>query len=404
MSRRFRLAYLVSHPIQYQAPLLRYVTERSDIDLSVMFLSDFSVRGYQDPGFGAAVEWDVPLLEGYDSSFLPALGGTGRVSPLRPFVYGIGRRLRQGRFDALWMHGYAHQANLRALVSAKAQGIRVFVRAESQMNQVRDSVRTRRIKEPILRRLFGAVDAFLTIGTWNRDYYQHYGARPEKLFPVPYAVDNEFFQTRVAEARPRREALRAALSLAPNRPVVLYASKFQRRKRASDLLEAYARLSPDGVSEPHPYLLLAGDGEERPALEERARQLGWPSIRFLGFKNQTELPGLFDLCDVFVLPSEAEPWGLIVNEVMNAAKPVIVTDQVGAAPDLVADGDNGFVVPVGDLAALSNRLARLVSSPDEAARMGARSLERINHWGFREDLQGIQSALEATVTRRESGR
>ena len=157
---------------------------------------------------------------------------------------------------------------------------------------------------------------------------------------MPYAVDNEFFRTAAERARPHRERLRAELGLQPGRAVILFASKMQPHKRAADLLEAYARLSPDTAAEPAAYLVFAGDGEERARLERRARALKWDSIRFIGFRNQSELPALYDLCDVFVLPSEHEPWGLVVNEAMNAGKPVIVSDRVGAGPDLVEDGVN----------------------------------------------------------------
>lgn len=393
----YRVAYLVSHPIQYQAPLLRYIVANSDIELTAFFLSDFSVKSYRDEGFGTAVEWDVPLLEGYPSHVLPALGDNRRLTALRPFVYGLARHLKAGRFDALWMHGYAHQANLRAMMVAKSHGIKVFVRAESQMGAVAGSSPLRRVKEPVLRRLFGAVDAFLSVGSLNAAYYRHYGVPDGKIFSVPYAVDNDFFRQQARLARPAREVLRQALGLTPGRPVILFASKFQPRKRAGDLLEAYRALSPDGRREPDPYLLFVGDGEERAALERRAGETGWSGIRFLGFKNQTDLPPLFDLCDVFVLPSEAEQWGLIVNEVMNAAKPVIVTDQVGAAPDLVRDGENGYVVPVGDVAALARRLREVTGDLDAAHRMGERSLEIIQGWGFREDVAGLRRALDAAV-------
>ena len=396
-SRPHRVAYLVSHPIQYQAPLLRYIVAHSDIELTAFFLSDFSVQSYQDPGFNVAVEWDVPLLEGYPSEVLPAWGDNQSLTPLRPFVHGLSRRLQPERFDALWMHGYAHQANLRAMLIAKRRGIKVLVRAESQLGAAGGSSRVRRVKEPILRRLFSTMDGFLTIGSLNAAYYRHYGVPDDKLFSVPYAVDNAFFQNQSQLADPRREELRRELGLEPGRPIILFASKFIARKRAGDLLEAYLALSPDGKKEPHPYLVFVGDGEQRAALEARAAGTGWGSIRFLGFRNQMELPRYFDLCDLFVLPSEAEPWGLIVNEVMNAARPVIVTDQVGSAPDLVRDGDNGYLVPVGDIAALAGRLRDVLSDPARARRMGQRSREIIDGWGYAEDLMGLQKALKATA-------
>jgi len=114
------------------------------------------------------------------------------------------------------------------------------------------------------------------------------------------------------------------------------------RKRPSDLLDAYVCVSPDSQSEPRLYFLYAGDGEMRRELEGKAATTGWKSIRFLGFLNQSELPAYYDLCDAFVMPTVFEPWGFVVNEVLNAGKPVIGSDQVGCRPDLVCDGVNGL--------------------------------------------------------------
>ena len=399
MSKRYKLAYLVSHPIQYQAPLLRYIAANSDIDLTVFFLSDFSIRGYQDAEFKATVQWDVPLLEGYKHVFLPALGGAEKLTPFRPFSYNLRRYLKAGQFDALWLHGYSHPSNLRAMIAAKLLGIPVLLRSDIQQNSAFGTGIKRKIKEAVIRRLFALANGFLAAGTLNKEYYQHYGVSQEKIFLMPYAVDNCFFQAKAEAARPNRETLRQALNLETGRPIILYASKFIARKRAADALEAYIRLSSDGAREPKPYLLFVGDGEERPRLEERVNQLGWNSVRFLGFKNQTELPAYYDLCDVFVLVSEREPWGLIVNEVMNAGKPVIVSDQVGSAPDLVRDGENGFVVPVGDITMLAERFSTLTEDPKLAAKMGQLGLLLIRQWGFAENLTALQDAIKYIAPR-----
>jgi len=395
-SKPFRLAYLVSHPIQYQAPLLRSIAKSPKIDLTVFFLSDFSVRGYQDPGFNTTVEWDVPLLDGYHSVFLPAIGKADHVTSLRPLTVGLRHHLSQGGFDALWLHGYSHPVNIRAMLVAKQLGLKVLLRAEVHAACAIGTGAWRKAKETLIRRIFRTADGFLAIGSLNRDYYLSYGVPPDRIFSMPYAVDNAFFQSRVASAREHREELRAKLGLEPGRPIILCASRFIARKRIDDLISAYAGLSADGTP-PRPYLLLIGDGEERTTLEAQVKSLGWPTIKFLGFKNQTELPAYYDLCDVFVLVSETEPWALIVNEVMNAAKPVILSDQVGSAYDLVKEGDNGFVIPTGDVAMLTERLRRLVSASGEAARMGENSLATIDHWGIPEDVAGLEQALEATV-------
>lgn len=392
--RKYRLACLVSHPIQYQAPLFRYIAQQPEVDLTVFFLSDCSVRGYEDHGFGTQVKWDISLLEGYNHIFLPCIGRSDRLSFWRPFTYTLGRHLRTGLFDALWIHGYAHQVCLRALFLAKRLGIKVLLRGESNLISHRRSRLKLQFKRAVLPWFFKMVDGFLAIGSLNQTYYEHYGVPKAQIFWMPYAVDNDFFRKKADEARIRREELRRELRLKQDRPVILFASKFQRRKRPGDLLEAYIHLSPDKTQEPWPYLVYVGDGEERLALEARVRKLSWTSIRFLGFKNQSELPRYYDLSDAFVLPSEYEPWGLVVNEVMNAGKPVIVSDQVGCGPDLVKDGRNGFIFPVGDIKTLSYRLHQLTVNRELAKTMGQESLKRIATWSFGEDLAGLLHALK----------
>jgi glycosyltransferase involved in cell wall biosynthesis len=243
------------------------------------------------------------------------------------------------------------------------------------------------------------VNAVLPIGTLNAEYWRHY-LPDTPQFLMPYAVDNEYFAQKTREAAPRREHFRAELGLQPGRPVILFASKLVERKRCGDLLEAYAKLSPDGRAEPQPYLLIAGDGELRGELESRAKQLGWESIRFLGFQNQSAMPQLFDLSDVFCLPSVHEPWGLIVNEAMAAGRAVVVSDEVGCARDLVGDGETGFVTKARDVSVLADALRKLTSEPGLAARMGAAGAERIRDWDYEADVKGLREALEFVMSQR----
>jgi glycosyltransferase involved in cell wall biosynthesis len=395
-----RLAYLVSHPIQYQTPLLRRIAREPDIDLTVFFGSDFSVKGYKDEGFGGVgVKWDIPLLEGYKYEFLPVLRDEARVTPTLPMNSGIARRLRGYRgepaFDALWIHGYASVNSIHAMIAAKGLGIPVLMRSDSWLGDRDRSKLKLAAKRLFFHGLSHMMCGVLTIGTLNAEYWRYYLGDDFPLFLAPYAVDNEYFQQRCAEAALRRADLRRELNLSPDRPVILFASKLQERKCAVDLLEAYTRLSPAPGVEPHPYLVFVGDGEQRQTLERAAGQTGFQSIRFCGFRNQSELPRFFDLATVFVLPSRHEPWGLIVNEVMNAARAVIVSDQVGCQPDLVTDGVEGAVFRAGDVAGLTDALQRVLATPETAAEMGRRALERINNWTFEENIHGLRQALAA---------
>jgi glycosyltransferase involved in cell wall biosynthesis len=401
VQRRVRLAYLVSHPIQYQVPLLRRIAKEPDIDLTVLFGSDFSVRGYEDKGFGVAVKWDVPLLDGYNYEFLPALRDKATQSVTSPISRGILGRLsgRDGQpaYDLLWVHGYNTVNTMQGMLAAKSLGIPVLLRAESWLrDRSRSGVRLR-AKQAFFAGLEQMVDGVLSIGTLNREYWQHYFGDRVPLFDMPYAVDNEFFRKKSEDAAAGRRELMAELKLEAGRKVILFASKLQHRKHCDHLLEAYKQLLAKKEGGPEPYLVIVGDGEARAELEAAADGLN--GVRFCGFRNQSELPRFFDLASVFVLPSRHEPWGLIVNEVMNAGRAVIVSDDVGCHPDLITNGVEGFVYPVGDIGALTAALRQVVDAPGLAERMGESARARILGWGFEQDVAGLRQAV-ATLTKK----
>jgi len=388
-----KLAYFVSHPIQYQTPLLRRLAEEPDLDLRVFFWSDLSVKGYRDSGFGGVeVKWDVPLLEGYEYEFLPVIRPMKEVTLTEPINGGIFRALRRGKFDAVWVHGYWNLNCWIAFLSAKILGIPVLERSEGTLiDRPRSSAKLhiKRLFFRLLRPLLGAV---LPIGSLNSDYWTYYLGADFPAFPVPYAVDNAFFQRQSTEAARTRYELRRQLGLEDGRPVILYASKLMERKRCIDLANAYIAMRP-GPDGRKAYLLIVGDGTERVPVQSRLEEAGEKEVRFLGFQNQTQLGRFYDLCDFFVLPSVHEPFGLIVNEVMNAGRAVVVSDEVGCQRDLVEDGITGRVFPGRNVDALRKVLEEMVADPESCRLMGQRALTRVKQWSFEEDVAGLRAAL-----------
>lgn len=358
-----RLLYLVSHPIQYQAPLLRRIAVEPGLSLRVAFERVDTEQGYFDDGFRTRVRWDVPLRDGYDSV---ALAETSLASEI-------------GAADVVWLHGWASPMRLKALALARVNKRPVLMRGENQDQAMPDG---RGLKGWIKRRYLGWIfrrcAAFLAVGSGNADYYRARGIGSERIFSVPYAVDNAGFAERAAGADLAK--LRRDFGLPADRPVVLFAGKFQRRKRPDLMIEAWKRLA-----EPRPILLMVGDGEMRAELEAMRQ----PGVVFAGFRNQGELPAFYALADVFVLPSESEPWGLAVNEAMACGTAVVVSDQVGCVRDLVAD-DCGAVVPCGDAGALAAALARVLAA---SHAMGQAAARRVARWDFEADVVGLKAAL-----------
>ena len=342
--RPVRVAFLNTHPIQYFAPLYAYLNAAPDLTVKAIYLSDYSLRGANDRAFGQTIAWDVDLLGGYEAVFLP--GAERREEPrgffsmVAPQLWGV---ISRAKLDALVVHGHAPAAMMVGIAAAKARGIPVFMRGETHLGLQRSSLKAA-LRKPLMQALYGRLDAMLAIGSANRAFYRAMGTPDKRIFTMPYTVDNARFSAGAQLSAAARATQRAALGVTDERPIVLYSAKFQGRKRPGDLIRAAADLNAAGVRF---HLAMVGSGELEGELRALAAALAVANISFPGFVNQSGLPAIYGAADVFVLASENEPWGLAVNEAMCAGLPIVATDAVGCAADLVRGGVNGAGDPGG---------------------------------------------------------
>lgn len=378
-----RLLIFVSHPIQYFVPLFRELARRDDISLLVLYRSRAGLEKYFDEGFQREIEWDIPLLEGYRYQFLRSVGGALWLD------YTVLREV--GRFDpqVVLVHGYSSPLNLAVMGLAQLSGRRVLMRGDTRLMPYHSgSPLKRRLKKLIFR----LVDGCVSVGSENRKYYESLGVRRDDIYFAPFSVDNAAFDLGIGR-EPARVGQREAWGIEPDSKVILFASKLVGRKRAADLLaamEVVTRTNDDVV------LVIAGTGPEEEALRAMAATVPVRTI-FAGFRNQSEMPALLAASDIFVLPSEDEPWGLIVNEAMAAGLPIVVSDDVGAAPDLVAGKGTGIVYPAGDVDQLVAALDLLLKSPDMREDMGRNARNFIRNWDVAPSAEGIVTAAHAVV-------
>ena len=213
---------------------------------------------------------------------------------------------------------------------------------------------------------------------------------------MPYVVDNDWW---IAKARGTdRVAVRRRWKVPENANVVLFCAKLQPWKRPADVLRAFYRAEIRNS-----YLVFAGEGPLRKELEQEASQLGiFEKVRFLGFVNQSGLPDVYVSSDVMVLPSEYEPFGLVVNEAMLCGCGVIVSDHVGARFDLIKDGQTGCVYPCGNTDALSRCLQELLSDPGVLSRQREAAMQSIGQWSpeayIRSFVEAVRRERDAQAT------
>src|ERR1700722_2399807 len=385
-----RVLFVASHPVQYSAPMFRRLMTRPQVQIQVAYCNLQRDEGQFDPGFGIDVKWDTPLLEGYpwiavkNRSISPGLNSFfGLFNP------GIWRLASREKFDAIVLYtGYICATFWIALAAAKWNRVPVLFGTDAHELTARDrkswKVWAKRLFWP---RLFRLADVVLAPSSGTVSLMRSVGVPDDRIVLTPYCVDNDWWTRQSADVN--RKAIRDRWNVPEDAIVVLFCAKLQSWKRPEDLLRAFAK-----ISDIEAYLIFAGEGPSRPTLESEALALGISArVRFLGFVNQSGLPEIYTASDLFVLPSEYEPFGVVVNEAMLCGCSVIVSDRVGARFDLVREGETGFVFPCGDIEALSAALNRAIQSPRRLRKMGESSRERMTHWSPGDNILGFENAL-----------
>ena len=373
MVKKYKLAVLNSCPTRYQAPFFGKLAQHPKIDLMVYFCVDYRY-GY-----------DNHSLEGYKYKFLR------NFSPLRySFTQtkpGIIIELIKNRYDAILIYGYDRVTCWLAFLGALLTRIPILLIGVSILTKANSNI-IKKLRPFVLRFLFKFFSAFLTVGKWNTKYYKEYGIPNYKIFSVPYPVDNEFFRDKYKQLSVKKKQLKEERGLNLNSPIILQVARLIPLKRPLDLLKAFQPLQNKAQ------LVFVGEGPEKSLLKDYIRKNKIKNVFFAGFKDRKELPIYYAMADIFVLPSSGETWGSVINEAMNFKLPIITTDNVGSAPDLIQEGKNGYIYKVGDITTLSKHLLRLLKNPKLIKKMGEKSYEIISKWSFDKDVEGIIKAMD----------
>lgn len=395
----YRLGVLVSHPIQYYAPWFRQLSKHIEIEIFYAHRQDG--RGQSAAGFGVEFEWDIPLLEGYPYRWLtnvarrPSLRSFGGLDT--PEIYSI---IRKDRFDALLVFGWNRKCALQAVRACRRAGVPVLMRGDSQLRAKR-SLAKAMIKYVPYRWFLPRLDAHLYVGQRNKAYLQHYGVPDERLFFVPHFVNDRFFASAAQEAKlsGKSAGLRKELGIPEEAFVFLFVGKLISKKRPADFVRACLKIFdlPQGSNV---RAVIVGSGPLRDSLESLARPQA-ARFHFTGFRNQTQLPELYQMSDALVLPSDGEEtWGLVVNEAAACGLPAVVSEEVGCAPDLIKEGQTGYTFPVADISMLTRRMVALKLLCEREPTSVKKALaEKVACYSMARATKGLEAALGAVTGR-----
>lgn len=376
-----KLAIISSHPIQYNAPFFQELSQSDKLELKVFYTLG-AAPGSVDQEFGKEIKWDIPLTAGYDYCYVNNVS----KSPNSYKFFGIKtpdliRDIMEWGADILLVYGWSFYGHLKALIYFRNK-IPVLFRGDSHLLDEKVNFRSW-LRKKILSWVYSHIDFALYVGEHNKQYYLKYGVKESQLLWVPHCTDLTRFEKIDTE---KIDRWKTQLQL-QNKVVFLYVGKFIKKK--DPLL--VARLAERLKSKEHYHFLFVGGGPLHDALQVYADRC--QNISLMEFKNQSEMPEVYRLADVLILPSQGpeETWGLVVNEAMSCGLGVVITNKVGCGKDLVVSGQNGRIFKAGDLDALESIIQDEQLHSKEAKQ---NSLRIINDWSVKNAVAKFEEALE----------
>ncbi|MBB5438880.1 glycosyltransferase involved in cell wall biosynthesis [Pedobacter sp. AK017] len=380
-----KLAIITTHPIQYYAPVFRLLAERQRIEIMVFYTWGMEAAQKFDPGFGKVINWDIPLLDGYPYEWVQntaAVKGSHHFKGIQN--PGLVRQLEFWQPEAVLIYGWAYQSHLKVMRHFKNK-LPVYFRGDSTL--IDETYRLKsQIKTWYLKWVYSHINHAFFTGTQSKVYFKKYGLREQQLTFTPHAIDNQRFSVKRTE---EVHELRNHLKILNGALLIVFAGKFEEKKDPELLLKAFLALKRKDL-----HLLFIGNGTLEQSLKKTAQADA--QVHFLNFQNQQYMPVVYQACDLFCLPSKGpgETWGLAVNEAMACSKPILVSDKVGCAVDLVKSECNGAIFKSGSSDSIALHLTALLDKGKEGlAQMGLHSKKIIDDWSIPAQVEAIESAV-----------
>jgi glycosyltransferase involved in cell wall biosynthesis len=376
-----KLAVIITHPIQYYSPLFKLINERDKIRLKVFYTWSQSEKTVYDEKFGREIKWDIPLLDGYDYTFVKNTSKNPGSGTFRGVINPtLISEIENWQADALLVFGWNHQSHFKAMRYFKGK-IPVYFRGDSTLIDEKPSLKTF-LRRKWLKFVYRFVDKAFYVGQNNKAYFLKHGLKENQLVFAPHAIENERFYDQTNAYAKKAAAWRKEIGFSENDTVFLFVGKFESKKNPHILTEAAKEF-------PEYKFLFVGNGQLEASLKEKAGE----NVFFIPFQNQSLMPAVYRLGDVFVLPSQGpgETWGLAVNEAMACGKAVLVSDKVGCAPDLVKEGENGCIFEAGNLRDLKEKITLFANNLHSFKE---KSHELIAEWDFIKIAKAIERINE----------
>lgn len=364
----------------YRFPLFAEIAKDKNIDLEVWFLSESAKNRRWRISSGIKLPFKYKVLPKLEFNFRGKDLFTWIFNPTFPF------ELIKSKYDVVISAGWLDFACQAALFISKILRKRYVIWSESTIYE--PSWR-RNLTMPLVKLIVQYADACIPIGTRASEYLIKLGASPVKIFVAISTVDTKHFEKNSRISEKEKSFFKKKLGIKTNK-LILYVGQLIERKGLRFLLRAFARLKKEN---PDVGLLIVGYGPQKQELLNICKKEKIRDVYFSRHVELDQMPKMYGLADLFVLPSTEETWGLVINEAMASGLSIITTDRVGASVDLVKNRENGYVVESSNVNELHKAMKTIVENPKLLAKMRERSKELINNFGPDAQARGFLRAI-----------
>lgn len=357
-----KLAVLITHPIQYFAPVFRQLASYPGVELRVYFGSDHGRKPVLDTNFKTVFAWDSNPADGFQNSFI-SRGKLSRLNGVFGLLLGLKATyvINSFRPDAVLVFGYSPAFISIATVFLRLSGRRLMLRAETTDSALDRSLIKDFFRTFILKFYYKQFSFVFPIGVNSSEHYKRMGVSVERQLIAQYSVDVDYFDKQVEKWVPERLKLRKTVGIPPNAHVLIFCGKMFPPKDPLIIPAALATIPSETLSKL--WLIAIGNGELRDNFENQISLIIKDRALFVGFKNQSELGRYYAMADTLILPSKrGETWGLVINEAIQFGLRVIVSDKVGCARDLVSTEATGRIFKAGNALSLGLAITDTVNS------------------------------------------
>lgn len=368
-----RVAVLQTHPTQFDGHVFERISNESGISLKVFYTSKIKTKVEKDSEINKNIRWPNRKLNKYEFEVL-----NKSLKGIKKFT----EEIRE--FDLVIASGYNEVVNILATAVSKVNGNKAGLRIDDTFLYRKKENNIKWIlKDLVIPLILSVYDFVFPVSNLSREYVIEYGVPKEKALKYPYSVDINYLKNAAKRKKERNDI--------KNNYSALYVSKLVDREDPMTLIKAYNKIKNnyENIS-----LMMVGEGPKRRQIENYIERENIESANLEGYVDYEKLPSYYEKADVYIHTAKREPWGCSVQEAMALGTPVVASDTVGAAHDMINNGENGFVYKSGSPKDLADSVDEFLSMDSrKKKKMSIKAEKTANEWNHEVAVNSIKRSI-----------